>query len=167
MSGMRQDLEKLKDEMLEHLAAGNFLVFHCQSHTGEAGARIHWDTRRRGDFRDFLAVARKAEVRLIHFAQRELLPLHFEDVEQRLASAGLEPEELRDFERRLGQLRDYQGFTGALEMSFDLENRLYLFVVRTSWYEEFLAIASTVEDALENLDEEEEDGPMGGYYSRN
>jgi len=35
-------------------------------------------------------------------------------------------------------LRAYEGFTCALELSFDLQARVYLFNLRAEWYEEYL-----------------------------
>ena len=59
----------------------------------------------------------------------------------------------------------YDGFTCALELSFDLGGLTYIFEVRTPWY-------SDLNDLLDELDimpegEDEDDDPLSGYYSKN
>ena len=59
-------------------------------------------------------------------------------------------------------------FTCAIELSFDLQGRIYVFDLRTDWYEELTDLL----DELHVLgagdgDDEGDDTPMSGYFSKN
>jgi hypothetical protein len=66
-------------------------------------------------------------------------------------------------------LQAYEGFTCSLELSFALEGRLYLFELRTDWYDSMRDILNELEVAADPFsdEEEEEEGPIGGYFSNN
>ncbi len=162
---MNVNLDSLKSEILEHLGSEGFVVFHGYSRLADTDSFVAWDTDRHPDYREFLKVARQAGVTLIVFNDRQFSAEHLEDATERLEDCELTTEERRTLERRLRELRGYEGFTCGLELSFDCQGRVYMFSARADWYEDFL-------DLLEELDarlpEDEEDGDsMGGYFSRN
>jgi hypothetical protein len=66
----------------------------------------------------------------------------------------------------LNELRSYAGFTCALELSFDHEGRVYMFDLRTEWYEE---LSDMLEDlhVMDTGSDDEDDDTMGGYFSKN
>jgi hypothetical protein len=163
---MNVDLHSLKDEIIEHLGNEGFVVFHGYSRLANTDSFVTWDTDRHPDFRLFLGAAKKAGVGMIVFHERKFSSEHVEDVRDRLEACDLTAEERRNLERRLSELRAYEGFTCALELSFDYQGRVYLYNVRAEWYEDYLDLLDEV-DMTSPDEEAEEDESMGGYYSRN
>jgi hypothetical protein len=164
---MKLDLDALKTEVEEQLAAGDFVVFHGYARMASNIAFVHWDCDRYPDFRAFLQVAARAGARLIIFHHREFSEDYIEDALERLEDAELSREERRKLEQRLDELRGYLGFTCALELSFDHGGRVYLFSLRTEWYEDLLDVLEEIDASYPDEDGEEDEGPMGGYFSRN
>jgi hypothetical protein len=162
---MKLDLDALKTEVLEHLEAEGFVVFHGYSRLAESDSFVAWDTDRFPDYRSFVAAAKRAGVKLIVYHFREFTAAHIEEASERLEDSEMSMDERRPIERRLKALQGYEGFTCALELSFDFENRVYLFSLRSEWYEEYLDLLEEIDAAFG--DEDDEDDSIGGYYSRN
>ena len=69
---------------------------------------------------------------------------------------------------RLRELRAYDGFTCAIELSFDENGRVFMFELRTDWYEEFSDLLDEIDSAIPHAEDDEPDeGPIGGYFSKN
>lgn len=162
---MRPNLDSLTEEIQQYLDAEHFVTFRSESRFGEEQRIVAWDTDRIPDFRQFLDCASKLGVRLIHFNQRELTATHRQDALSMLDDADLPSEEKRDLERRLEEFVIYEGFTYAIELTFDFDAKVYLFELETEWYEEWREVLDEIEDAVPGLDEDP--GPYGGYYSNN
>ncbi|MBI5086105.1 MAG: hypothetical protein HZB13_16080 [Acidobacteria bacterium] len=129
------------------------------------GPLVHWDTARQPDYHRFLECALQLGVRLLHFHSREYRAQHREEALSLLEEADMSREDKRALERRIKELAIYEGFTCAIELSFDFEGRIYIFEVQTEWYDEWHDILDELEDASP---EEPEDGAgYGGFYSNN
>jgi hypothetical protein len=164
---MRMNLDVLKSDILEQLATQDFIIFHGYCRSGDSHPVAFWDTMRTPDFRPFLATARQAGARMIVFHHIEFVPAMAEDAMDRLEDCEMPAEERRGFERRLREMHAYQGFTCALELSYDSQGRTYVFELQAEWYSEFLHILDEIDSYLPEGDEEGEEGSMGGYFSRN
>jgi hypothetical protein len=165
---MSLNLDELKNEVLTYLETEGFVVFHGYSRLADADSFVAWDTDRLPDYRVFLGAAKKAGVAMVVYHFREFSPAHLEDAEDRLEDSELTVEERRSAERRLRDLRNYEGFTCALELSFDYQGRVYLFNLRSEWYDDYLDLVEELDAATPDEDgEEDEDDSMGGYYSNN
>ena len=162
---MRQALDALKTEIEKFLAAEIFVVFHGYSRLSSEVPVVHWDCDRHPDFRCFLQTASAAGVRMVVFHHREFSAEYIEDALERLEASEVAAEEHRGFERRIKDLKAYEGFTCAIELSFDHQSRVYAYNLRTDWYEDLLDILDEI-DAFQG-DEDEDEEPMGGYFSRN
>ncbi len=99
--------------------------------------------------------------------QRKIWADYIDDAVARLEAAELPRDEQRPLERRLNSLRDYAGFTCDLELSFDHQGRVYCFSLRTEWYEDLLDILDEIDASYPEQEEEDGEGPLGGYFSRN
>jgi hypothetical protein len=101
------------------------------------------------------------------FHHREFSRDIVDDALDRLEAAGMAQDESRPLERRLKELRKYEGFTCALELSFDYEGRIYVFDLTTDWYDELSDILEEID--LNSMDDEDDDeeGPLSGYFSQN
>jgi hypothetical protein len=161
---MTLNLDELKNEVLIYMEAEGFVVFHGYSRLADADSFVAWDTDRLPEYRSFLGAAKKAGVKMIVYHFREFSPTHLEDAEERLEDAEFSVEERRNIDRRLRELHNYEGFTCALELSFDYEGRVYLFNLRAEWYDDYLNLVEELDAALPDEDEDED---MGGYYSQN
>ena len=163
---MSLDLDTLKTEILEYLEGEAFVVFHGYSRLADTDSFVAWDTDRVPDFRTFLSAAKKAGVKLIVYNFREFSQSHIDEATERLEDCELTTEERRGLERRLRDLRSYPGSTCAIELSFDHQGRVYLYNLRSEWYEDYLDLLEEIDAAIPDEDEEEDDS-MGGYYSQN
>jgi hypothetical protein len=163
---MTLNLDELKNEVLIYMEAEGFVVFHGYSRLADADSFVAWDTDRLPEYRSFLGAAKKAGVKMIVYHFREFSPTHLEDAEERLEDAEFSVEERRNIDRRLRELHNYEGFTCALELSFDYEGRVYLFNLRSEWYDDYLDLVEELDAALPE-GEDDDDDSMGGYYSRN
>jgi len=62
-------------------------------------------------------------------------------------------------------MRSYIGFTCQIELSFDLAPRVYVFDLRTEWFDDLNDLLDRVDDAAHKS---EGDSPLGGgYFSKN
>jgi len=154
--------------MEEHLDARGLVIFHALPRTGEYASTVHWDTENHPDYRTFVAAGEAAGVRLVTLYARQFSEEMLEDAVGRLEDARLPRDEQRGMESRLQELRRYVGFTCQIELSFDVAPRVYLFDLRTDWFEELNEILDQIDDAYEP-DEDDTSGPFGdgGYYSKN
>jgi len=164
---MNANLDTLKNEVEKYLAEKGFNVFHGLSRIMDSLPIVYWDCERSADFRAFLDVAQRSGATLIVFHHEEFTPDNIDEALDQLEAAGMPAEDQRTMERRLKELRAYEGFTCTVELSFDHEGRIYVFDLRTDWYNELTDIVDEIEMYGSDVDEEDDNGPIGGYFSRN
>ncbi|MBK5295315.1 MAG: hypothetical protein JJE04_27010 [Acidobacteriia bacterium] len=171
---MKKELDTLKTEIEKALAAGGFLVYHGLPRLKDPSALVHWDVMQYGDPKEFLQVAAGMQVKLVVFHSGVFSSGMVDRAKQRLESLELNREDHREFERGIKRLRGFEGFTCALELSFDVGGVTYTFEALTLWYREFLSMLDELDDLEtasmdmdEDEDEDEDAGPMGGYFSSN
>ena len=166
---MRQDLDTLKQEVEQALAAHGFVVFRGEYRANEGLGEIYWDTESQPQPLEFLQAAAALDVKLLVFHERRMTALMREEATEKLEAAQLPRDEYREMERTIRKLKDFDGFTCSLQLSFDFANNTYLYETRTSWYDEFLKLLDDLDDAFEGGEDgpEDEPGPLGGYFSHN
>jgi hypothetical protein len=162
---MALDLETLRTEILTDLKSSGVPVFYASHRALDPLNQVFWDVEHHPDFRAFVAVARQAGGKLISFHHHALSVDQIDEALDQLEDSDYTREEKRHYETRLKKLRDYEGFTCSVELSFPLEGKLYVFEVHTDWYESLNDILSELEVASE--EDEEDDGALGGYFSNN
>ena len=163
---MKQNLDSLKDEIRQYLDAEGFLVFHGHVRPLESGRYVRWNVDAHPDFRPFLTVARQAGVNLIVFAALQFGTALIEETLSELEEADMPREEKRLLERRLREFLAYEGFTSEIELSFDYLDHTYVFQLRTDWYTDYEDLLDEVDATIPPEDEDDE-GPIGGYFSNN
>jgi hypothetical protein len=161
---MRQDLDNLKRDIERQLQEGAYVVFYARSRFTDQAMPILWDVQLRPEPGEFLETALSVGVKLIVFHRREFGAQVIEEAAEKLEAADLPRERHREIERELKRLRAYEGFTSAIELSFDFDGRTYLYEVTAPWYDEYLDMLDDIDDAIEMSDEPP---PMGGYFSQN
>lgn len=165
---MERNLDTLKDEIVEYLKAEGFTIFYGFTRMPEETAVVYWNVDERPDFREFLDAARDLGARVIVYMARAFDTGLVDRSLQMLEECDFSRDERRSYERRLKEFRPYDGFTCAIELSFDYSARIYMYVVEADWYSDFLQLSEEIEAAArESGEEDEDDESMGGYFSRN
>jgi hypothetical protein len=163
---MALDLETLRTEVEAHLQQAGMPVFYGYHRMLDSMIQVSWDTEHHGDFREFLQTARQAGAKLIIFNHEAFQLDQIDEALDELEECDFTREEKRHYESRLHQLRAYEGFTCSVQLSFALEGRLYIYEQHTDWYDALTDILGELEAAAEEHEEEDE-GPIGGYFSNN
>ncbi len=160
---MKLNLEPLRAEIQEYLESRGIAVFHAFPGIDEDAPVVQWDTEHYPDYRAFLAVAQAAGVKLVAMHANEFHDDVLDETQKRLNESSLAGAERTAMERRLREMRRYDGYTCQIELSFDLAPRIFVFDLRTEWFQE-------LSDMLDQIDEASE-GPEfpdpPGYFSKN
>lgn len=164
---MKQNLDVLKTEIQEYLDRHNLIVYHGFSRSLDALPMVMWDTGRYPDYELFLKAAEASGAKIIVLYSREFSAGFVDNAISELEESEMLPDERRMTERRLRELRAYDGFTCAIELSFDLGQRAYIFELRTDWYNEFSDLLDEIDSSLPEDEEDPDEGPIGGYFSKN
>jgi len=158
---MKLNLDKISTEIQEYLKSLGIAIFHGQERDGEELATLHWDSVRRPDYHEFVAAAEAAGVKLVNMFVNEFVSELVDDALDRVSE--LPREERREVEQRLRDLRGYAGKVCQIELSFDLGQRVYLFELRTEWFDELNDLVYELNDGVDD----DEDPLSGGYFSKN
>jgi hypothetical protein len=164
---MKLNLESLRAEIEQHLDSRGIVVFQSFPRTGDTGSAVFWDTERRPDFREFVAAAEAAGSRLMTVYAREFSAEMVDDALDQLGDSKLDRDDRRTIEARLREMGAYNGFICQIELSFDHGQRVYIFDLRTDWFDNLSELIDRIQDTYDD-DEEDDDGPLGGgYFSNN
>jgi hypothetical protein len=164
---VKQNLDTLKTEIATTLRESGFIVFHGMSRALDKTPEIEWDTHRYPSYQEFLAVAKALGVRIVVLHHNEFDASVLDRAIEELEGSELEFDEQRHFEKRLNDMKIYDGFTCAIELSFDHEGLTYFFELHTEWFDEVNSILSELDLAPLGEDPDEDDESYGGYYSKN
>jgi hypothetical protein len=164
---MKPNLDILKPEIELYLEETGLTVFYGYSRPLESTPAVYWDCEQYPDYRLFVQSAHAAGAKLIVFHQREFFSEQVDEAVEKLRSCGLPPQDSRHFEERLNDLRAHEGSVCAIELSFDHEGRVFLFDLRTDWFDEFSEMLDEILLLVPDPDEGDDDSPIGGYFSRN
>lgn len=162
---MPVDLETLRTDILAYFEQSGIAVFYGYHRMPDSLIQVYWDTERHPDFREFLETGRKAGAKLIVFNHQAFSLDQIEEALEQLEESDFTREEKRNYEKRLRQLQGYDGFTCSLELSFAMEGRIYLYETHTDWYQGLNDILAELDAAAD--EESDEEGPIGGYFSKN
>jgi hypothetical protein len=162
----QNNLDTLKSEIDTYLNGNGFVVFRGHARGIIERPEVDWDTAKHPDYREFLSVANQLGIRLIIFHHREFTATVIDRTLEELQDSTYEFDDQRDLERRLRDLRVFEGFTCALELSFDYEGMTYFYEIRTEWYSELNNLLDEL-DMLPDDEEDEDENPLSGYYSKN
>lgn len=165
---MKPNLDTLKREIPDYLQTKGMALFQGFVNELHEQKLVFWDVEKETDYRAFVECAVRAGVKLMVYNYRNFQREMVDDAIERIADCDLPREEMRAMERRLKELRPFDGFTCAVELLFEYQNRIYVFDMRTEWYEELLDLLDQI-DMAGPVDEmpDEDDEEMGGYFSRN
>ena len=158
---MKLNLDSVAVEIQEYLESRGIAVFHAFPGLDDQASTVHWDTDHHADYRDFIATAEAAGVRMIALHANEFQDEILDDALNRVADSSLPASQRAAIERRIREMRRYDGYICQIELSFDLPPRVYHFDLRTEWFQE-------LSDMLDEIDDAEADvqNPPG-YFSKN
>jgi hypothetical protein len=162
---VKANLNAMRTEIQAYLESHGLVVFHGFPRTFDDVAAVYWNTADHADYRAFLAAAEAAGVKLVTLYANEFNEALIDDALDRLEDPAVPREDRRVIEKRLRELRAYAGFTCQIELSFDLAPRVYVFDLRTEWFEELSDLLDSIDDAFEEKQSGEE--PPSGYFSQN
>jgi hypothetical protein len=160
------NLDLLKHEVLKYLEDEGFAVFHSSPGGLDRQQMVLWNSETYPDYRMFIDVARKAGGKIVLFATDQLESSDLDDLKSQIEECDLSRDDRRELESRLRAFRKYEGATCTLEIGFDHEGRLYVFDVQPDWYDEFVELEDEIVEHLTD-DDDLDDEPLGGYYSKN
>jgi hypothetical protein len=166
------NLDTLREEIVQHVTSRGLVVFESDLRSVETEQAVYWNLDREPDYKRFVAAAEAAGARLVTIFSRDLNGDLLQSLLEKIEDLPLEPTERRSLERRLRDLRAYEGFTGHIELSFDVAGRDYIFDLRAEWYDEIEELMDEMAAAVDELEEDEpeddaSDEPMAPYFSRN
>jgi len=158
---VKANLDNLRAEIESFLESRGIAVFHGVS-SGDEPPSVCWDTEAHADYRAFVAAAESAGVRLMALYANPFDEEVIDEALERLADSGLVGAERSAMERRLREMRRYDGATCQIELSFDHPPRIYVFDLRTDWFQE-------LSDMLDEIDasRDQPEPPGHGYFSKN
>jgi hypothetical protein len=164
---MTQNLDELRKDIERELRSRDIVIFYGSMRP--PGDMVQWDSPKHPDYQEFINAAQQTGTKLMVVYDQQFEAAEIEDLLQDLEMADLRAEDEREYRRRLKKLRDYDGFTCVIELSFDHSGQTYMYHLHTDWFAEYLAIHEEIESSLPDGDDEDEDDDdsMGGYFSRN
>ena len=172
----RPNPQILKDDILKYLRSEGLVIFRSEANTGPTERTVWWDTQGSPDYKEFVATARAVGAKMILFFDEELEEGEILDAEEALEAAELEPEEYREYARRIGELRSYVGFTSRVGIGFASDGHFYWYDLEAAWYEDLIDVLDELNLAgiglgdpedLDEDDDEDEVPPRGKFYSNN
>jgi hypothetical protein len=164
---VKLNLDTIRTEIDEYLKSSGFVVFYGFARSDEAKV-VDWDTEHHPDYKEFLDAARQLDVKLVVLHQRAFDASVIDRALQEMEDSEVELDDRRTLEARLKELAKYDGFTCSLELSFDYQDTMYVFDLDAEWYAEFSDLLVQLDIGFDaDSEEDDEEGPYGGYYSKN
>lgn len=163
---MALDLETLRLELQASLDQLGLAVFYGYEQMTDTLGHVYWDTEGHPDFREFLQVGQRAGAKVFVLHHQSLSQAELDEASEYLDDAELTREERRQYENRIRELQAYEGFTCSLALSFAVDGRVYLYELSTEWYQALSELLGELEAASAEV-EDEGDGPIAGYFSKN
>jgi hypothetical protein len=163
---MALDLEALRKEMETYLEEAGIPTFHGFYRVLDAMNQLNWNIETHPDFREFITTGQHAGAKLFVYSYQPFSLSQIDEALDLLEDSMLTPDEKRTFETRIRQLRNYEGFTCSLELSFSVQGQTYTYSRETDWYQSLNETMSELE-AIATMEEEGEDDGLGGYFSKN
>jgi hypothetical protein len=164
---MTLNLDQVRSDIQTYLEARCIAVFQGFASGLEDVPAVYWDTAHHPDYRDFLAVAEAAGVRLVALHANQFSEDVIDDALDRLAQSDMSGADRATMERRLREMRRYDGFTCQIELSFDHPPRVYIFDLRTDWFQELNDMLEEIDDASDDHRLDFPDSHDSGFFSKN
>ncbi|HEV2691098.1 MAG TPA: hypothetical protein VGV35_21225 [Bryobacteraceae bacterium] len=160
------NLDTLKTEIPQYLEESGLAVFHGHPQAAESTPAVYWDCEQYPDYKLFIQTAQAAGVKIVVFHQHRFDSEQVDDALEQLAECEFSGEEQREYKRRLTAMRIHDGQTCSIELSFDYQGRVFIFDLRTEWYDELSDLLQEIE-LISGAPDEDDSSFDGGYFSKN
>jgi hypothetical protein len=164
---MQENLETVAREIEDYLRANRFIVFRGKPRSSDDPRNVYWDVHQHPSAIDFLKIAEETGVRLVVLRVERFEESAIEELETALESLGLARSEQRSIEKRIKDLRAYVGKTLEIELSFVFDDQVYIYSVSSSWSDEYDDLYEELMLTPPEFEDDENDTPMGGFFSKN
>jgi hypothetical protein len=164
---MQENLEIAAREIEDYLRENRFIIFRGAARNMDDPRNVYWDVHQHPSAIDFLKTAEETGVRLVVLHTERFEESAIEELESALEGLGLPRNEQRSLEKRIKDLRAYIGKYVEIELSFAFDNQVYLFSVSSLWSEEYDELYEELMLTPPEFEDEEDDAPMGGFFSKN
>jgi hypothetical protein len=167
---MKANLDTLRTEIRDYLESRGLAVFHGLPRAFDERTAVYWNTPQYNDYRAFATAAETSGVKLIALNALEFNESVIDSALEQLQEHEMPLNERRPIEKRLRELRAYSGFTCQIELSFDLAPRVYVFDLRTEWFDELNDMLDSIDESFEGEQDDDEGDvgePHAGYFSKN
>ena len=143
---MRPNLDNLRPEIEQHLETRGMAVFfsYPRESQGSLTGAVHWDAENHPNYREFVEAAYTTGVRVMTLSAREFTPDVVETALAHLSDLQLDQDEREPIDTRLNEIRGYEGATYEIELSFDHDQRTYLFELRADWFDELNSLLDRI-----------------------
>ncbi len=162
---MKQNLVELRTAIERHLDESGITLFYGHARHFKSAPVVFWDCQEHPDYREFIQAAQAVGVNLIVLHSQEFDVEQIDTAMDQLVACDLPREEARELERRLKEMRAFDGFVCEIELSFSHQGSVFVFDLRTDWYRALTEVLAEI-DVLTGMDEGEDDS-LGGYFSKN
>lgn len=170
---MNRNLDELVNDIVTYLPKTGLQLFRGFSRADSGKSEVEWDTFRFPDFKQYIEIAHALEAKIIVLHQREFAAGLIDDAIDDVENGGGYDED-GAIVKRLNEMRMYEGFTCAVEMSFDYGGTTYFWETHAPWYDEYQDVRDELDllvdahlSGSDSEDEDEDDETLGGYYSKN
>ena len=166
---MALDLETLRKEMQAHLEKSGMPIFFGHHRMLDSLIQVSWDTEGHPDFREFIETAVNPGLSWWCLIRPLSSSTKLTRLWKNWKPPILRAKKSAISKRASSNCRPMKASLAPSQLSFALEGRLYLFELRTDWYDSMRDILNELEVATDPFsdEEEEEEGPIGGYFSNN
>jgi hypothetical protein len=164
---MQDNLEKAAREIEDYLRDNRFIVFRGAARSMDDSRFVYWDIHQHPNPIDFLKTAEETGVRLVVLHTERFEESAIEELETALEALGLPRNEQRPLEKRIKDLNAFVGRMVELELSFAFDNQVYIFSISSTWSEEYDDLYEELMLTPPEFEDEEDDAPMGGFFSKN
>ncbi|GEM_PF-2182539 len=164
---MQDNLELAAREIEDYLHANRFIIFRGAARGMDDPRNVYWDVHQHPSAIDFLKTAEETGVRLLVLHTERFEESAIEELETALEGLGLPRNEQRPLEKRIKDLHVYVGKTVEIEMSFAFDNQVYIYSISSVWSDEYDDLYEELMLTPPEFEDEEDDAPMGGFFSKN
>jgi hypothetical protein len=161
---MKSNLASLHAEIVKAIESHGLVVFHAEWQDRTGPSTVQWDHSNHPDYREYIAAAERAGVKVMTVFGMEFDEARIAEATEQLEASNIPREDRRDIERALNEARAYEGFICEIQLSFDSGTRVYEFNLRADWYDDLTDLFDRI---YESFDDEDEEEPLGGYFSKN
>lgn len=163
-------LDRLKNEILDHLREIGLPIFYAMGGPGDEGF-VYWDNLHYPDWKQFIQVARDAGASMFLFSSHQLSAGELESAHETIEDVEMKGLDRDGAFEMIDGMRAHLGDEAWVRLAWQQDQRRFAYEVVAPWYGQFLSLVSDLNDYLPDMNDEDEDDDdepgRGGFYSLN